>query len=80
MNNTYRFSILNLEADVLKYHKAKKKCRFYEKICDIHLINCLFNKKKNYYSKKYLKYMRLLEKKYRCTNVYTDYHRQLETK
>ena len=38
-----------------------------------------FFKKIDIYPNKYIKKMRYLEKHYRNTHVYTDYHKQLET-
>lgn len=82
MENNDRFSILILEKDVLEYIFYKEKFKNYEN----KLNTCLGKLYKNYYTqekmtyyKKYINKMKFIEDNYRKTNIYTDYHRQLET-
>ena len=79
-NNNNRFSVMLLEKDVLEYHNYKNKYNeFYEKcqLCSFEQKED-FEKKKNYWYKRYIKKMRYLEENYRKTHIYTKYHAQLE--
>lgn len=78
-----RFSIMILEQDVLEYHKNKTK---YNEYYELHK-NALFGEekeklktKRDYWYNKYISKMSYLEKNYRKTNVYTNYHRKLENR
>jgi len=75
-----RFSIVILEKDVLEYHNYKLK---YNKYYDLFMNANYENKeslriKRDYWYNKYINKMQYLEKNYRKTNIYTDYHRELE--
>ena len=80
MENNNRFSVMLLEKDVLEYHNFKNKYNEFYELC----ANCSlkekedFEKKKNYWYKRYIGKMKYLEENYRKTNVYTRYHAQLE--
>lgn len=80
MENNNRFSVMLLEKDVLEYHNYKTKYNEYYEKC----ANCSFKekeeleKKKKYWYNRYIKKMKYLEENYRKTNVYTQYHAQLE--
>jgi hypothetical protein len=81
MSDENRFSLLKLEKDVLKYVEYREKYKFY----DIKLHKsytqeerALNQENRDYWYSKYISKMAYLEKNYRKTNVYTDYHRQLE--
>lgn len=79
-NYNNRFSVMLLEKDVLEYHNYKNKYNeFYEKcqLCSFEQKED-FEKKKNYWYKRYIKKMRYLEENYRKTHIYTKYHAQLE--
>ena len=75
-----RFSIMNLEKDVLEYHNYKKKYNeYYEKHKDADFSTKDNLKiKRDYWYKLYINKMRYLERNYRKTNIYTDYHKKLE--
>ena len=80
MENNNRFSVMLLEKDVLEYHNYKTKYNEYYEKC----ANCSFKekeeleKKKKYWYNRYIKKMKYLEENYRKTNVYTQYHAQLD--
>ena len=80
MENNNRFSVMLLEKDVLEYNNYKTKYNEYYEKC----ANCSFKekeeleKKKKYWYNRYIKKMKYLEENYRKTNVYTQYHAQLE--
>lgn len=80
MENNNRFSVMLLEKDVLEYHNYKTKYNEYYEKC----ANCSIKekeeleKKKKYWYNRYIKKMKYLEENYRKTNVYTQYHAQLE--
>lgn len=83
MNDEFRFSIFVLEKDVLEYNHFKAKYEEFDALSKTKIRGFLY---KNYYKdqkmfwyNKYIKKMRYLEKHYRNTHVYTDYHKQLET-
>ena len=82
MENNNRFSVMLLEKDVLEYHNYKTKYNEIFEKCKI----CAFEekedleKKKNYWYKRYIKKMKYLEENYRKTNIYTNYHAQLENR
>ena len=80
MGNENRFSVYLLEKDVMEYVNAKNNYNKYDEqysICEP--TEKEENKrKKSFWYKKYLSKMKYLEENYRKTNVYTDYHRQLE--
>lgn len=81
-NNVERFSVYLLEKDVLEYHEYKNKYNeFYEKhkMCKYQYKEQL-KEKRDYWYKKYMNKMKYLEENYRKTNIYTDYHRNLEGK
>ncbi len=82
MENNNRFSVMLLEKDVLEYHNYKTKYNeFYEKckICSFEEKEDL-ERKKDYWYKRYIKKMKYLEENYRKTNIYTNYHAQLENR
>tara|TARA_B110000967_G_C18825889_1_gene531354 strand:+ start:184 stop:615 length:432 start_codon:yes stop_codon:yes gene_type:complete len=75
-----RFSVFLLEKDVLEYHNAKNKYNEYDEqyhSCTIESKD-EYKQKKSYWYKKYISKMKYLEENYRKTNVYTQYHSQLE--
>ena len=81
MNDDNRFSIVLLEKDILEYREYKEGYNKYEKKLKSWMslvYGVQYEKKRNFYYNKYLKKMRYLEKKYRCNNIYTEYHSQLE--
>ena len=78
-----RFSIMILEQDVLEYHKYKTK---YNEYYELHSRSIPGTEKeqlketRDYYYTKYINKMKYLERNYRKTNIYTNYHQQLEKK
>ncbi len=81
MNDADRFSVLNLEKDVLEYTHYKKKFREYEQ--KVNSRWHYFSKKRNEEEKmkwynKYISKMNYLEKTYRKNKIYTKYHAELE--
>ena len=87
METNYRFSILQLEKDVLDYVYYKNKYYIYvnknkNKWSSFNILNIVNSKtnleKEQYYYKLYISKMKKLEENYRKTNIYTKYHAQLE--
>ncbi len=81
MSDENRFSIVLLEKDILEYREFKNKYNIYEKKMRSWLsliYKSSYEEKRNLYYNKYLKKMRYLERKYRCNNIYTKYHSDLE--
>lgn len=75
-----RFSVFLLEKDVLEYVNAKNRYNEYDEkyhSCSIELKD-EYKQKKSYWYKKYISKMKYLEENYRKTNIYTQYHSQLE--
>jgi hypothetical protein len=77
-----RFSILILEKDVLEYNYYKTKYNEFESITKVRWYN-IFNKKqkqeeKMYWYNKYIGKMKYIEENYRKTNIYTQYHSNIE--
>ena len=82
MANENRFSLLQLEKDILKYVEYRKKYQYFDnKLSEISSQEEKAMNKENreYWYNKYIKKMAYLEQSYRKTNIYTNYHRQLET-
>ena len=77
-----RFSVMILEQDVLEYHNYKQKYNdYYEQHKNASFENkAELKEKRDYWYNKYINKMRYLEKNYRKTTIYTDYHRKLENK
>ena len=76
-----RFSIMILEQDVLEYHDYKTKYNNYYKLHESALPSLGKNQLKetrDYWYTKYINKMRYLERNYRKTTIYTNYHQQLE--
>lgn len=76
-----RFSILQLEKDVLEYILYKEKYQYLETklhTCYGNMFKKYYKEKKNKYYLLYINKMKYLEENYRKTKIYTDYHRQLE--
>lgn len=76
-----RFSILQLERDVLEYIESRDNYREHEQKSrsTLHYFQRKFHtQQKHYWYKKYIRNMHFLEKNYRKTNIYTSYHEQLE--
>lgn len=81
MANENRFSLLQLEKDVLKYVEYRKKYQYFDnKLSEVgsQEEKAMNKENRDYWYNKYIKKMAYLERSYRRTNVYTDYHRQLE--
>lgn len=81
MDYDNRFSIVLLEKDILEYREYKEKYSKYEnklKTCLALIYKSEYETKRNFFYNKYIKKMRYLERKYRCNNIYTNYHSQLE--
>lgn len=81
MGHENRFSVYLLEKDVLEYVNAKNKYNEYDEkysICDSSEKEDN-KRRKSFWYKRYISKMKYLEQNYRKTNVYTEYHRQLET-
>ena len=81
MSDENRFSLLQLEKDVLKYVDYRKKYKYFEsKFAESNEIEDIeMNKEiRDYWYNKYINKMAYLERTYRRTNVYTNYHRNLE--
>ena len=82
MDDTTRFSVLILEKDVLEYKHFKTNFQKYETLLNTNFRGFFFKnhyqEKKMYWYTKYIQKMRYLEKHYRTTKVYTDYHKQIE--
>ena len=81
MNDENRFSIVLLEKDILEYREYKEKFNKYEyklKTWLALIYKSNYERKRNLYYNKYIKKTRYLERKYRCNNIYTKYHSQLE--
>ena len=81
MANENRFSLLQLEKDVLKYVEYRKKYQYFDnKLGEVSSQEekAMNKENRDYWYNKYIKKMAYLERSYRRTNVYTDYHRQLE--
>ncbi len=88
MANENRFSLLQLEKDVLKYVEYRKKYKYFDnkyKYFDNKLSDsgsqeekAMNKENRDYWYNKYIKKMAYIERSYRRTNVYTAYHRQLE--
>lgn len=82
MDDTTRFSVLILEKDVLEYNHFKKNYQKFEKLLNSkirgYFYKQYYQEKKMYWYNKYIQKMRFLEKNYRTTNIYTNYHKQLE--
>jgi hypothetical protein len=77
-----RFSILILEKDVLEYNYYKTKYNEFESITKPRWYN-IFNTKqkqeeKMYWYNKYIGKMKYIEENYRKTNIYTQYHSNIE--
>jgi len=81
MSDENRFSLLKLEKDVLKYVEYRQKYQNYDnKLHDSYSQEerAINKENRDYWYNKYIAKMSYLERSYRRTNVYTDYHRQLE--
>ena len=81
MDSQERFSILQLEKDVLEYILYKEKYQYLEtklRTCYGNMFKKHYTEKKNKYYLLYINKMKYLEENYRKTKIYTDYHRQLE--
>lgn len=81
MSDENRFSLLKLEKDVLKYVEYRQKYQNYDnKLHESYSQEerAINKENRDYWYNKYIAKMSYLEKNYRKTNVYTDYHRQLE--
>ena len=81
MANENRFSLLQLEKDVLKYIEYRKKYQYFDnKLSEISSQEekAMNKENRDYWYNKYISKMAYLERSYRRTNVYTNYHRQLE--
>ena len=81
MDNKNRFSILQLEKDVLEYIFYKERYQEIEnkiKTCYGYIFKKYYTEKKTKYYLLYINKMKYLEENYRKTKIYTDYHRQLE--
>ena len=81
MANENRFSLLQLEKDVLKYVEYRKKYQYFDnKLSEpgSQEEKAMNKENRDYWYNKYIKKMAYLERSYRRTNVYTNYHRQLE--
>lgn len=81
MDDENRFSVLNLEKDVLEYNFYKKKYNEYEK--KVNSVWYYFSKKRNEeekikWYKKYIGKMNYLEKNYRKNKIYTQFHAEIE--
>ena len=75
-----RFSVYLLEKDVLEYVNAKNKYNEYDEkysVCDSSEKE-EYKRRKSFWYKRYIAKLKYLEQNYRKTNVYTEYHRQLE--
>lgn len=85
-DNNNRFSVLILERDVLDYHNYKLKYnQFYQQCKNFYSTGGRDKSEleklettRDYWYKKYISKMGYLEKTYRRTNIYTQYHDQLE--
>ena len=76
-----RFSILQLEKDVLEYIESRENYQEHEQKSrsTLHYFQRKFHiQQKKYWYKQYIQNMHFLEKNYRKTNIYTSYHEQLE--
>ena len=76
-----RFSILQLEKDVLEYIESRENYQEHEQKSrsTLHYFQRKFHlQQKKYWYKQYIRNMHFLEKNYRKTNIYTSYHEQLE--
>ena len=81
MSDENRFSLLKLEKDVLKYVEYRQKYQNYDsKLHESYSQEerAINKENRDYWYNKYIAKMSYLEKNYRKTNVYTNYHRQLE--
>jgi hypothetical protein len=83
MDDDNRFSVFVLEKDVLEYNHFKAKYEEFDRLSKTKIRGFFY---KNYYKdqkmfwyNKYIKKMSYIESRYRKTNIYTDYHKQLET-
>ena len=81
MANENRFSLLQLEKDVLKYVECRKKYQYFDNklsVISSQEEKAINKENRDYWYNKYINKMAYLERSYRRTNVYTNYHRQLE--
>lgn len=80
INEDKRFSIVNLEKDVIEYMNYRSKYYFYNKKLKktFNIRKRTIQKKEKEYYYLYIKKMKYLEETYRRTNNYTNYHAQLE--
>lgn len=81
MDNENRFSVFLLEKDVMEYREYREKFNKYEQklnTCSGFFFKSCYTDKKNQYYRKYINKMSYLEKKYRCNEIYTNYHSNLE--
>jgi len=77
-----RFSVLQLERDVIEYCKYRDKYNFYNyrmnTIGNWFFLSTYYKKKVDKYYNLYIYSLSRLEKKYRHINIYTNYHQNLE--
>ena len=81
MDNENRFSVFLLEKDVMEFIAFRDKFYKYDQklnTCSGFFFKSCYTKKKNTYYRKYINKMSYLERKYRCNDIYTDYHANLE--
>lgn len=81
MDDSKRFSVVVLEKDVLEYNYYKTQYHNMEQMLKSwrgKFFRNHYTSQKMYFYNKYIMKMKYLEDHYRKTNVYTDYHRQLE--
>tara|TARA_B110000305_G_scaffold106669_2_gene119975 strand:+ start:7749 stop:8045 length:297 start_codon:yes stop_codon:yes gene_type:complete len=83
MNDDTRFSVLLLENDIMELRTFREKLNKHANNLNTYKRFFFLNYYKNkhdYYYHMYIKKLHYIERKYRCTHIYTKYHENLEKK